>query len=88
MVGGACWTDATAGCGLLVGLGGCCRWRAGAASSLEVMTGYTGEEELLFAKIFPKHYTCENEADLLRRVGGCVGRQQADAMLLLAPEQP
>lgn len=43
-------------------------YRAGSAKDLDVMVGYTKNEELLFWKLFPKAYICENEEHLIKKV--------------------
>ena len=44
------------------------RWKAGAAKDLNMMIGYTRNEELLFLKIFAPNYLCPTEEALLKRV--------------------
>lgn len=44
-------------------------YRAGSARDLDVMVGYTKNEELLFYKIFPQGYVCESEEHLINKVG-------------------
>ena len=60
------------------------RWKDGAAKDIDLLIGYTRDEELLFLKIFATVYTCSSEEDLLKRMSRVFA---PDAMGVANPEE-